>query len=40
MGNRRIILFLLTAIAVCALLLWRLHVQQQTFGVQENTVRA
>lgn len=37
MGNRRIILFLLTAIAVCALLLWRLHVQQQTFGVQENT---
>ena len=37
MGNRRVILFLLTAIAVCMLLLWHLHVKQQAFGRREST---
>jgi len=36
MGNRRIILFLLTAIAACSLLLWALHQRQRDFAVQEK----
>jgi hypothetical protein len=36
MGNRRTILFLLAAIAACALLLWGLHVRRQTFGTEES----
>ncbi len=34
MGNRRIILFLLTAIAICSVLLWSLNQKQRTFGMQ------